>query len=441
MTVQISYFSATGSEMANLGIALSEISDSYSIRLDGKTRIQLPDDYLIDEFVSKALESDMIYISLHGGETSCPPFVPLMDALEKRRKAGERVPYVHIQGEMESLALCQKFGTEAGSENWENIIKYSTSGGVANLKNMLLLMLAIVTKEDIPRDDPIPTVQHGIYHPDLKEVPDPEEYKKKLVQEGKPVVGIWFYQTYWINSNLDHIDAFIREIEKQGASALALFHNRYGSKDLGNLGVDELVDRYFMLDGKPVIDLLINAMHFSLNLVRPEYKGLLKSLGVPIFQGMISSNTRKDWEESYQGISTMDVVFSAAQPEFDGVMININSGTKETDITEPLTGALIARYKPIPERVEKFISHALNWVALAKKKNEEKKVAIIFHHNPPRNDRIGCAVGLDTFASVKLLIDRMKDEGYVIDRTYDDGDHMAGELLDRMTYDRSPGKI
>ena len=42
--------------------------------------------------------------------------------------------------------------------------------------------------------------------------------------------------------------------------------------------------------------------------------------------------------------------------------------------------------------------------AVKAKTNAERRVAIIFHHYPPRNDRIGCAAGLDSFASVKGLL-------------------------------------
>ena len=70
---------------------------------------------------------------------------------------------------------------------------------------------------------------------------------------------------------------------------------------------------------------------------------------------------------------------------------------------------------PSRERTDRVVNLAVNWARLSQKENAEKKVAIVFHHYPPRNDRIGCAAGLDSFVSVKLLLERMKEAGYVVD--------------------------
>ena len=67
---------------------------------------------------------------------------------------------------------------------------------------------------------------------------------------------------------------------------------------------------------------------------------------------------------------------------------------------------------------------------------QNKRIAIVFHHYPPRNDRIGCAAGLDSFASVKHLLDCMAGEGYRIDHRYANGDELAKTLLQRMTCDQ-----
>ena len=62
-------------------------------------------------------------------------------------------------------------------------------------------------------------------------------------------------------------------------------------------------------------------------------------------------------------------------------------------------------------------------------------MAIIFHHYPPRNDRIGCAAGLDSFESVIRLVDRMKADGYAVEKTYEDGDELAHKIISGMTCD------
>jgi cobaltochelatase CobN len=438
-TINITYFTATGSEITNLGIGFSEINKNTGINLYARTRNQLFDESRINEFVEKALASDLVYIGLHGGAESCPAFNILSERISDMKRKEQSLPYLHIQptgGDPESLLICEEYSTEFQSDNWKTLFQYSNNGGAVNLKNMLLFMKDLVTEEKTGCQKPVEIVQQGIYHPELDYVPEVEEYYARFIDQERPVVGLWFYQTYWLNNNLDHIDMLIKEIEKQGAGVVAVFHNRYSDDLKGGLPVDKIVEKYFMRGERERINVLLNAMSFSLNLVKPEYKGLLEKLGVPVLQTMVGMNSYDHWKESAQGVTMMDVIFSAAQPEFDGVLINVNTGTREENLIEPLTGALIGKNRGIPDRIEKHVSLALNWAKLSKKENKEKKVAIIFHHYPPRNDRIGCAAGLDSFASVTLLLDRMKEEGYVIEKTYDDGDHLSREILHKMTYDK-----
>ena len=92
---------------------------------------------------------------------------------------------------------------------------------------------------------------------------------------------------------------------------------------------------------------------------------------------------------------------------------------------------------PIPERVDK--ARAIEPELGPPKPHRRSRNAgwpIIFHHYPPRNDRIGCAAGLDSFASVRILIDRLKAAGYSIERTFKEGDELAHEMLSRMTCDQ-----
>ncbi|MDA8163364.1 MAG: cobaltochelatase subunit CobN, partial [Desulfobacteraceae bacterium] len=193
---------------------------------------------------------------------------------------------------------------------------------------------------------------------------------------------------------------------------------------------------YFMKQDFPRIDVLISAMSMSMTLTNTSYQAIFPALNVPVLQAMTCSLPRVVWQHNKQGVSVMDVTFQAAQPEFDGNLITVPVATREEDAVDPLTGALLARLTPIPERISRLVSLALNWARLRRLRNAEKRIAVIFHHYPPRDDRIGCAVGLDTFASVKLLLDVMAEAGYKIDSLYEDGKELSDAILERMTCDR-----
>ncbi len=445
---KLCYFSAHSMEVPSLSAGVHRFRENNGkIKITAKTGAQLFDNARINAFVKDALESDIILIVLHGGKASCPCFDLLMQGISKKKKQGEKAPYLHIhpQGSDEDgLEAAEQHNDDFGTDRWAVINSYILHGGPVNFYNLLCFFYNIIFKDKIFCAEPEVLPQEGIYHPDFKGIIDIEEYMKQKIDPEKSTVGIWFYQSYWLNGNLSYIDAIIREVERCNANVICVFHLRYKDADRGNRGADYAVEHFFMKNGKPVIDVLINPMLFSLTLSAPEYKNLLPCLNVPFIQAIVTLNPYKEWKESYAGVSTMDVSYSAAQPEFDGALITVPVATQEKTDIDALTGALMTKNMPIPDRIEKMVSISLNWAKLKKKRNKDKKIAIIFHHYPPRNDRIGCAAGLDSFESIKLLLDEMKTRGYKIDKTYENGDELANEILSRMTCDQrwlTPDKI
>jgi cobaltochelatase CobN len=136
-------------------------------------------------------------------------------------------------------------------------------------------------------------------------------------------VGVWFYQTYWLNGNLGHIDFLIRTIESRGANVICAFHMRYKDAELDNPGADYAVETFFMDGDRSRLDVLLSPMSFSLNLTAPYCRGLFERLGVKVVQATVSFAPMEVWAESLQGLSTLDVSISTAQPEFDGNLIAV----------------------------------------------------------------------------------------------------------------------
>jgi cobaltochelatase CobN len=409
------------------------------VTVTARAKTQLFDDARIAAFVKDAMRSDAVILTLHGGKASCPAFDQLVEALRERRTLGEKTPYLHIQpvgGDEEALLAAREHSDGMEDGRWQAIFRYLSYGSAVNIQGALEYLHAEIHETGASVPAPTPVVQEGLYHPDFWYIADVESYTRELIDPGKPTIGLWFYQSYWVNANLAHIDALIREIEDRGANVLPVFSMRLKDVATGNRGSDEIVQSYFMEDGKPRIDALINAMSMSMTITNPDFHQVFPNLNVPVLQAMTSTAPYAVWKESLQGMSTMDVTYQAAQPEFDGSLITVPVATREEDSIDPVTGGLLMRLVPIPDRVSAIVSMALKWAALRRKPNSEKRIAIVFHHYPPRNDRIGCAAGLDSFASVKYLLDRMAEEGYRIDHLYKDGDELAHSLLERMTCDR-----
>ena len=434
------YFSSGGLELPSLGKAVTRYREQGgTIAIVARTATQLFDKARTQAFVNEAMKSDVVFINIHGGKSMCPAFDPVVEEIARRRSSGEKTPHLHLQpagGDEESQLLAAKHSDGIDNGHWANLCTYFARGSVENLSSAFHYLHNMLFEPDAAMPPLRDAVQEGLYHPGGKGCDSLDAYLTAHVLPGRPTVGIWFGQYYWVNGNTTHIDALIMEIENRGANAIAVFSLRFKDNDRGNKGADEVVDLFFKKDGKPVIDVLISTIGFAMSVTNPEYQNVLPGLGVVTLQGITTSHPYAVWKESVQGISTMDVSTQAAQPEFDGNLITVPFATREQDAIDPITGGLLVRLSPVADRVQKLASLSLNWANLRHKPNAEKKVAIVFHHYPPRNDRIGCAAGLDSFASVNELLKRMKDEGYNVERTFENGDALAKEILERMTTDR-----
>ena len=135
----------------------------------------------------------------------------------------------------------------------------------------------------------------------------------------------------------------------------------------------------------------------------------MKKLNVPVLKAVVTYNTPGEWKESMQGLSPLDISMGIAMPEFDGMLITVPVAARDRTDIDPLTGARVIRFEPLPERIEKMVRLSLNWARLRHIPNPEKKVAIIFHNYPPRDDRIGTAFGLDSPVSVLNILQKMSD--------------------------------
>lgn len=443
-TVKICYFSATSNEIPNLSRALLSVKEKgYELDVFARTKLQLKDAKARSHFVEKALAADVVFICLMAGSQSCPAWDKLLAGLEKLDQDGNKRPHFHIQPtgtSQEVFNLVDEYSDGKEDKSWEKLHRYYRCGGVDNMAGLLRTMVTMFAGvEQLPPDSPLQPPcelpKEGIYHPQKGVFVDPAQYLAELDPD-RSTMGIWFYQNFWLTGNKAHIDAIIGEVEKQGANALAVFHMRYRDKTLDNKDPVYIIDHFFKKDGKPLIDALINPVMFSLTSIDQSYLDCLKSLDVPLIQAIASSRSWEEWQASDQGLNNIDITMSVVQPEFDGAIINVPVAAKQMSDIDPLTGAAIYRYVPHGERPAKMVRLAMNWGALRRKANKDKKVAIILHHYPPRNDRIGCASGLDSFASIKRLLEEMESEGYHIGYQYEKIDDLAQEIVNGMTCDQ-----
>jgi cobaltochelatase CobN len=199
-----------------------EIKKTYP----GEILLQFMDTYKIDrdqEEFEKCRDvikdSDLLFISMHGGITYFKSFDGIMAEFEGKKKF-----FIYLGVEDENVELLKKSGI--GKEEYDEILRYYLMGGTENNMNMILYMATIFGKEIYPFEAPKPPCWEGVYYAG-KPVKDYKEYIHQIRESGKPIAGILFYSKYLHENNTRHIDALIKEIELLGGQPLEAAQRRY----------------------------------------------------------------------------------------------------------------------------------------------------------------------------------------------------------------------
>jgi len=272
----------------------------------------------------------------------------------------------------------------------------------------------------------------GIYDPD-NDTKNEETYLNEIRNSSKNVIGIIINVMLIQKNNLAHINALIREIRKQGSLPLCVYSDMLPDADLGCEGIRSVLERCMLDNKKSVVDSIINTTGFSLTILadpgdgsKPKETSIFELFNVPVLQAMTTLQSYEEWENSVKGLDGLSLSWSVFQPEFDGQIIAFPFATseiEETDLGTKKAG------RPIDDRVESIVTLANNWAKLRHKDNLNKKVAIILHNNPPRNDNIGGAAGLDTPVSMYKMMNELEECGIQTDYHFKDGK----EIIDRIT--------
>src|SRR5690606_5635983 len=99
------------------------------------------------------------------------------------------------------------------------------------------------------------------------------------------------------------------------------------------------------------VDALIVTLSFSAS-GQADEAAWLKQLDVPVFQAIVSLQSRDRWEKNDAGIPPLDAAMNVAMPEMDGRIITVPFSFKETVKEEPALGCSLRRYETVPDRVD-----------------------------------------------------------------------------------------
>jgi len=428
--MKLLYYSANGNDLNVLEKAVEHLvaEKSLDIELLAISKHEMSDEFKRREVIEFLKDTDLILFRPHGGIDSCPGFDEVIEIADAKTDV-----YIHACNAA-AAETAAKYSTMDALRCY-TIRKYLDFGGINNFRNLLLYLAQKTDDTEWDECEPLETARQGVYHPEFPVAMTLQEYKKSL-KEDVPTIGIWFHREHWINLDLEYVDALIRSIESRGANAIAVFRSSRGEEELGNMGPTEIVQNYFMEDGKPIVECLVNMMMFSQKLLNGSEDQFYEILNVPVIKGMLSFSSEEDWNQKMNGLEPVELCINAALPEIDGNLISYPIAFMEP-VEQAVGGAsTVKKYKSNMRQVEKLISLAINWGNLSRKLNTQKKVAIIFHNYPPKDHNIGTAFGLDSHESVINILKEMKESGYLIDWIPDDGAELIDKIMERVTNER-----
>jgi cobaltochelatase CobN len=382
----------------------------------------------LDEFLQFAKKSHVVIVHLMG---ELPEFEQLLSTLKDYQ-----IPVAVVYSVVERNKSLQYLST-VEPKDYHKIIEYLNYGGKKNFENMLLYFANCFTGANYDVKSPEPAPWHGIYHPDFESLPTLEHYISKKFVPGRPTVGVWFHQTQWQSQDLSFVDSLIKELERQGANVLPVFFGGTVSEG-SKKGLEWIINKYFVKEGKPIVDVVVSALAFSLStsLAGDSPIPFLKKLNVPVIKAILTCNTYENWKNTDQGLSFIDIPASIVMPEFDGLLITVPIAAMDYSNTKLSMETKVIHYEPIPERIQKLVRLSIKWAKLRHTPNSEKKVAIIFHNYPPRNDTIGQALGLDAPVSVHNILQDLKDSGYTLGEMPENGEKLIEIIINGLTNDR-----
>jgi len=273
---------------------------------------------------------------------------------------------------------------------------YYSNGGRANFAEFFCLVKAQVFKQSTRACAPPQLFPDaGIYHPDYagRVFTTLEEFLAwKKPTAGQPVISVLFHQAHFASELTGFLDDTIRRLEAAGAVALPIY-----APAMANGAITRLVAR----DGKPFADVLINTQ-IVLNAEgrRTEFE----NLGIPVIQAMpYRRGEQADWEKDQIGVSTLDIPFFLAQPEYAGITDPIIAAySRKSD------GDIVA----IDYQLQSVVNKAMNLARLKHLPNAEKKTAIFFWNYPPGEKNLGASF-LNLPKSLENTLGAMKNAGYV----------------------------
>jgi len=371
---------------------------------------------------------------LGGYRMDAPARGPL--ALLKRLRGSARPGHASSgRGQMRLLRRLPKIlkflpGTAQDVRAYFLTMQYWLAGSDRNIEMMIRALVDRYAdgaraglRGTLPHAPPADYPDVGLYHPRLAAR---VTMRRSALPEPKGpcrgTVGLLLLRSYVLARDTGHYDGVIAAMESAGLRVIPAF--------AAGLDGRPAIDRYFLEDGRPVVDAVVSLTGFSL-VGGPAYNDAraaeahLAALDVPYLAAHpLEFQTLQRWSEVSAGLTPLEATMMVALPELDGATCPTVIGGR----AEPgrpccgcrrhcafAEGADARAMRPCPERAEALARRVARLIDLRRTPREARRLAIVLFAFPPNSGGAGTAAFLDVFRSLWNLMRALRAAGWDVE--------------------------
>ena len=311
-------------------------------------------------------------------------------------------------------------------------LQYWLAGSEENVANLVHFL--IDRYADGPRKalrgvakvhEPVEYPEVGVYHPRMPQrlAATVDALPSVATTGQRGTVGLLLMRSYLLAGNTAHYDGVITAMEARGLRVIPAFAT--------GLDVRPAIERFFLANGRPVIDGMVSLTGFSL-VGGPAYndakaaEAVLATLDVPYLAvHPVEFQTLDQWGGSPRGLMPVESTIMVAIPELDGAGGSMVFGGRGSASHVQCTGCAHAcRFENVTgahdmhsciERADMLAARIGRLVALRRSERAERKVAAVLFNFPPNAGNTGTAAFLGVFESLYNVMAAMQREGYTIE--------------------------
>jgi magnesium chelatase subunit H len=263
----------------------------------------------------------------------------------------------------------------------------------------------------------------GLYHPGMQQRFAEDARDLPVLGGQRGTVGVLMLRSYLLARDTGHYDGMIAALEAQDLRVIPAFAS--------GLDARPAIDRYFVRDGRPIVDAVVNLTGFSL-IGGPAYNDVeaavetLSALDVPYLAAHpLEFQSLEQWGAGRMGLLPLETTMMVAIPELDGAVAPSMFGGRSDGAAEGCTGCTrncrfdvagaVRAMQSCPERAEALARKAAALVALRRTDRASRKLAMVLFNFPPNSGATGSAAHLAVFESLHLTLQRLAGEGYAVD--------------------------